>query len=78
MAIFKSNRDFDSTLIIAGIHLLMGAVLLMEYLGSEATDLTSTLNNLLIIYGMIASYFFKSQTNQTNQKIEDDKSHTEK
>ena len=64
MSLFKSNRDFDSTLIIVGIHALMGAVLWMEYAGSDAQDLSSTLNNLLIIYGMIASYFFKSQKEQ--------------
>jgi len=66
MSLFRSNRDFDSTLIIVGIHALMGWVLWMEYAGSNAEDLSSTLNNLLIIYGMIASYFFKSQKEQQN------------
>jgi len=64
MSIFKSNRDLDSTLIIIGIHLIIAGVLVMEYLGGERADFTSTLNNLLIVYGMICSYFFKSQSQQ--------------
>ena len=66
MSIFKTNRDFDSTMIIIGIHVLMGAVLYMEYIGGEKSDLSSFLNNLIIVYGMIASYFFKSQSQNGN------------
>ena len=64
MSIFKSNRDFDSTLIIVGIHTLMGVVLWLSHSGDGSESLSSFLNNLVIVYGMIASYFFKSQ----NQK----------
>lgn len=72
MALFKSNRDMDSTIIVVGIHLLLGGVLALEYLGGENSDLSSTLNNLLIIYGMCASYFFKSQkaSNQNGENTE--------
>ena len=60
--IFKTNRDVDSTIIVIGIHLLMGGVLF--YHASGQNDMSSILNNLFIIYGMIASYFFKSQQKQ--------------
>ena len=60
MALFGSNRDFDSTIIVIGIHLLMGGVLFFHVSGQ--TDMGSVLNNLFIVYGMICSYFFKSQT----------------
>lgn len=66
MSIFKNNRDFDSTLIIVGIHVLMGAVIYMEFTGGESNDLSSFLNNLIIIYGMVASYFFKAQSQNGN------------
>lgn len=62
MSLFKTNRDLDSTLIIFGIHMLLGGVLALDYFGKDSTDLSSMLNNLLIIYGMICSYFFKSQS----------------
>ena len=35
MALFKSNRDMDSTIIVVGIHLLLGGVLALEYLGGK-------------------------------------------
>ena len=66
MSIFKSNRDFDSTLIIVGIHTLMGVVLWLSHSGDGSESLSSFLNNLVIVYGMIASYFFKSQQAQAN------------
>lgn len=62
MPLFKTNRDFDSTLIICGIHLLLAAILYIEVRGQHTADITSIMNNLLIIYGMICSYFFKAQT----------------
>ena len=73
MAIFKSNRDFDSTLIIVGIHLLLGAVLYIEISGEGNSEVSSVINNLLIIYGMIASYFFKSQSQIQQSKDTTDK-----
>ena len=61
MALLSSNRDFDSTLIVLGIHLLLGGVICVDVL-YPGTDLSSLTNNLIIIYGMVASYFFKSQS----------------
>jgi len=66
MALFKTNRDFDSTVIIFGIHLLLAGVIAVEViLDTKNSDLSSLLNNLMIVYGMICSYFFKSQSQQT-------------
>lgn len=65
MPLFKTNRDFDSTVIIFGIHLLLAGVIAVEViLDQKNSDLSSLLNNLMIVYGMICSYFFKSQTAQ--------------
>ena len=60
MPIFKTNRDFDSTLIVCGIHVLLGGIVAVDVL-HPAVDMSSFTNNLVIIYGMICSYFFKSQ-----------------
>ena len=67
MSIFKSNRDFDSSLIVFGIHALLGSVIWAD-ITTPNTDLSSLTNNLIIIYGMIASYFFKSQKQQNGEK----------
>ena len=61
MSVFSSNRDLDSTLIVLGIHVLLGGVIAVDVMYPEV-DLGSLSNNLIIIYGMIASYFFKSQS----------------
>lgn len=64
MPLFKTNRDFDSTLIVVGIHVLLGGIITLEALGLKGADFGSLLNNLIIVYGMICSYFFKSQKEQ--------------
>ena len=68
MALFKSNRDFDSTLIVFGIHALLVGIIVAEALGAEGADFGSLLNNLIIVYGMICSYFFKSQKEQNGDQ----------
>ena len=60
MSIFKTNKDLDSTLIVFGIHLLLAGVIVAEVIGKETQDLSGLLTNLVIIYGMICSYFFKT------------------
>ena len=65
MGIFKSNRDLDSTFIVVGIHVLLGYVIYVEAHGTTHDgDLSTLMTNLIIIYGMICSYFFKSQKEQ--------------
>ena len=64
MSIFKTNRDVDSTFIVIGIHILLGAVIYIEARGNHDGDLSTIMTNLIIIYGMICSYFFKSQKEQ--------------
>ena len=64
MSIFKTNRDVDSTFIVFGIHVLLGVVIYLEATNGENDDLSTLLTNLIIIYGMICSYFFKSQKEQ--------------
>ena len=59
-AIFKSNRDFDSTIIVVGIHLLLFAILGLHAF-DKLPENTGLETNILLVYGMIASYFFKSQ-----------------
>ena len=61
MALIKTNRDLDSTLIVCGIHALIGVVLYMDFRGGTDSDLTSVINNLLIIYASICTYFFKNR-----------------
>ena len=58
MGIFKDNKDFDSSLIVLGVHILLGFVIISD-INTEA-DLSALTNNLIIIYGMICSYFFKN------------------
>lgn len=60
MAWFKSNKDLDSTLIILGIHAILGGILYMEFI-SETNQFDSVLSALIPIYSMIAGAFFKSQ-----------------
>ena len=67
MSIFKTNRDVDSTFIVIGIHLLLGAVIYIEAMGKHDGDLSTIMTNLIIIYGMICSYFFKSQKEQNGE-----------
>ena len=70
MSIFKTNRDFDSTLIVVGIHALLIGIIVAEALGVEGTNFGSLLTNLVVVYGMICSYFFKSQK-ESNGKAQD-------
>lgn len=64
-SIFKSNRDFDSTLIVLGIHAVLGAILYAEIFTDA--DMNGLSGTVLTIYGMIASYFFKSKSEATKE-----------
>lgn len=60
MPLFKTNRDLDSSIIVVGVHLLMVAILALHVLG-KLPEGSAMEANIMIVYAMIASYFFKSQ-----------------
>ena len=60
MAIFSSNKDLDSTIVVIGIHLLMGLAMYFHFTGAggESVDSGAIMSNLLIAYTGVCSYLF--------------------
>lgn len=55
MAIFSSNKDLDSTIVVVGIHVLMGGCV---YFHSAGSIDASILNQLMIAYTGVCGYLF--------------------
>lgn len=71
MAVFKSNKDLDSTLVVIGIHILMGGAMFFHFTGSsgEGVDSNAIMSNLLIAYTGVCSYLFgkgKAEAEKSN------------
>ena len=60
MAVFNSNKDLDSTIVVIGIHLLMAGAMYFHFTGAggEGVDSGAIMSNLLIAYTGVCSYLF--------------------
>lgn len=57
MAIFSSNKDLDSTIVVIGIHILMGSAMYFHFTDtSPAVD--SVIHQLIIAYTGVCGYLF--------------------
>lgn len=62
MAIFSSNKDLDSSLIVIGIHVLMGFAI---YFHAKGQIDASLLSQLVLAYtGICSALFGKGMTKQ--------------
>ena len=72
MAVFKDNKDLDTTLSVVGIHLLVGAGIGLTAAGNDAV--ASFMTELLIAYAGIMNALFginagrKRETQQGDQQ----------
>lgn len=64
MAIFSSNKDLDSSLIVVGIHILMGIAI---YYHAKGQIDASLLSQLVLAYTGICSALFGKGLNNKNE-----------